>query len=96
MEKDLTHIFNRFTGMEIPVHEAYDGRTGKTLAVKVLSNHDPVVEGMEKAARDNGLSLRVCFTGKAYPADHEPDRVNVHVDKMPDGAWRVSNRFDLG
>lgn len=24
------------------------------------------------------------------------DRVNAHIEKAPDGKWRVSNRFDIG
>lgn len=28
--------------------------------------------------------------------DYRTDRVNTHIEKAPDGKWRVGPRFDIG
>lgn len=96
MKKDLTSIFGKFAGSEIPVREGYDETTGKTLFVEVLNSPEPVFEEMKRAASVNGFSLRIIFPGSRITKDRKPNRVNARVEKDAAGIWRVSDNFYLG
>jgi len=96
----IAHLFNKFAGKEVAVTETQQsiniGGTVHTFNEVSLAPNDPVVKAMQKTAEDNGLHLRLWLPGSMGTCDYRTDRVNAHVDKGPDGKWRVGNRFDLG
>ena len=97
--KDISLIFGQFAGREVPVKE--ETRTKNLIdppyTVARFSNpDDAVLREMEKAAADNGLEVRFLLPGMQGIQDARPDRVSAHVEKAPDGKWRVSNRFEIG
>jgi hypothetical protein len=77
MEKDITSLFNKFAGKELRHPNTYD--------------IDPVQEEMAKIAKDNGLRLRVWFPGSIGTCDYDLSRVNVHVNRDPDGKYRIKS-----
>jgi hypothetical protein len=95
MKKDLTAIFGKFAGREIPVREGFDSATGMTLFVEALNSPEPVFEEMKQAARSNGLVLRVIFPSARITKDARCNRANAHIEK-DGGTWRVSDNFYLG
>ncbi|MEZ0223500.1 MAG: hypothetical protein ACAH83_03020 [Alphaproteobacteria bacterium] len=96
MKKDLTALFGKFAGREIPVREGYDETTGKTLFVEALNRPEPVFEEMKQEAKSNGLILRVIFPGARITKDALRNRVNARIEKDAGGKWRVSKDFYLG
>lgn len=99
--KDLSAIFGKFAGREVPAVETlheFPGRLGpiKLRSVKLVDGNDPILKGMEDAAAANGLRLRVWWPDSVGTADWDPARVNVYIIKAIDGKWRVSPEFKLG
>jgi len=83
MAQDLTKLFNKFAGKEIPVSFASNRR-------------DPTLEEMENLAKANGLILRVWFPDTLGTMDLRNDRINAYVNKEADGKYRVGNNFKIG
>ena len=106
MANSIAHIFNQFAGKEVGVVETQQTFTfpahGKTPAETFVidevspKENDPILQQMEKAAKDKGFRLRVWFPGSVGTMDYDTRRVNAHVQKDPDGKYRVSPNFDLG
>ena len=102
MKKNITQLFNKFAGREVPMKEELVTWTGKNLGtvtftdVSLADENDPTIREMEKLAKKNGVTLRIEWTGKMSLIDHKDDRVNVFIEKAPDGKWRISNRFEIG
>jgi hypothetical protein len=95
--KDLHAIFNKFAGKEVPMQEEKFTIRGKTYTqVKPADDKDPVINDMNAAASANGLKLRLWWPGMAGTMDFRTDRVNAHIEKAPDGKWRVSRDFHIG
>jgi hypothetical protein len=96
-KRDVTHLFNKFAGREVPMKEEPFTVRGRTYTqVKPVNSPDPVIDEMRDEAQKNGLKLRVWWPGVAGTCDFRMDRVNAHIEQAPDGKWRVSNKFDLG
>ncbi len=96
-KRDVSDLFNKFAGREVPMKEEPFTIRGKTYTqVRLANDKDPTVEEMRDEAKSHGLSLRVWWPGTAGTADFRMDRVNAHIEKAADGKWRVTNRFDLG
>jgi hypothetical protein len=96
-KRDVSHIFNKFAGREVPMKEEPFVIRGKTYTqIRLADDKDPTVQEMRDAAKEAGLKLRLWWPGIAGTMDFRMDRVNAHIEKAPDGKWRVSNRFDLG
>lgn len=99
---DLSRVFGRFSGREVPMTEEKEvlklrnGIERTYTYVHPANDKDPVLEDMHNQARKHGLTLRVWWKGVAGTMDYRTDRVNAHIEKSPDGKWRVSNRFNLG
>lgn len=94
---DVSRIFNKFAGREVPLEEKVVRVAGYTFTEYDLKNNpDPVIEEMEQTAAKNGLSLRVWWPGVGGTCDYDTTRVNAHIEKSPDGKWRVSPNFGLG
>jgi hypothetical protein len=94
---DVSDIFNKFAGREVPMKEEPFVIRGKTYTqVRLADENDPTVKELHDDAKAKGLSLRLWWPGMAGTADFRMDRVNAHIEKATDGKWRISNRFDLG
>ena len=97
MSKDITQLFNKFVGREVPVRELSNSETGTVVYVEALNAPDPVIKEMEQLAKDNALSLRVWFpAGSRGTMDARRDRMNAHVEKAADGKYRVTDKFHIG
>lgn len=101
MNHDVTHIFNKFAGVEIAVKEekkemTIGGKKYEFVEADFENPNDPVLLGMEETAKKNNLSLRVWLPGTFGTMDYRLDRANVNVAKDPDGKWRVGKQFTLG
>ncbi|MEZ0223981.1 MAG: hypothetical protein ACAH83_05465 [Alphaproteobacteria bacterium] len=96
-KRDVSHLFNKFAGREVPMKEEPFVIRGKTYTqVTLADDNDPTVQEIEQEAKKNGLQLRLWWPGVAGTADYRMDRVNAHIEKSTDGKYRISSRFDLG
>ena len=101
MRGDVTKIFNKFAGREVPMNEENkEMRIGcvikKFTVVSPTNPDEPVFREMTDEAKKHGLSLRVLWPGKGYTDDYVRTRVNAHVEKGKDGKWHVAKKFDIG
>jgi hypothetical protein len=85
MAQNLTEIFNRFVGREVSV-DKYGSPDVKK---------DQNLIEMEKVAQDNGVTLRYSFPGAFLTGDYRPNRVNVYLQRQPNGKLRIGS-LDLG
>lgn len=96
-KRDVSDIFNKFAGREVPMKEEPFVIRGKTYTqIRLADDNDPTVQEMRETAKKSGLKLRLWWPGIAGTMDFRMDRVNAHIEKAPDGKWRVGNRFNLG
>ena len=102
MPKDITEIFNRFAGREVPMveiqktHNSF-GETYTDTVLQLANPNDPTLQEMQKVAKDNGLTLRFFWPTHGRGIDDaKPDRVNVHIGKAADGKYRISKNFKVG
>lgn len=102
MKRDVSSIFGKFAGREVPMKEE---RRPELLAsleerfytvVSPVNPADPVLQEMRDEAKRNGLSLRLFWPGRGGTDDVRNDRVNASIEKGADGKWRVGPRFDIG
>ena len=98
---EVSALFNKFAGVEIAVKEEEKEITiGKDkypyTHVEFANPSDPVLVGMNETAKKNGLSLRIWLPNSMGTMDYRLDRVNVNVQKDPDGKWRIGKTFSLG
>jgi hypothetical protein len=97
INRDVSHLFNKFAGREVPMKEEPFTIRGRTYTqVKLADENDPTVQALRDEAKAHGLSMRVWWPGIAGTADFRMDRVNAHIEKGTDGKYRVGPRFDLG
>lgn len=91
-------VFARFAGREVPMKEELLTLPSGNKYPNILpvNSHDPVLEEMEKAAKEHGFQLRVWWQGRIGTMDFRSDRANAEIKKEPDGKWRVSSIFKLG
>ncbi|MDE1151443.1 MAG: hypothetical protein PW788_02805 [Micavibrio sp.] len=96
-QRDVSHIFNKFAGKEVPMkEEEFDFKGHKYTQVKLADENDATVKEMRDAAKDAGLRLRLWLPGTMGTMDFRMDRVNARIEKEADGKYRVSPRFNLG
>ena len=100
---DLSNIFGKFAGKEVPLKEEHweikigDGKEPiKGVDYKLANENDPVLKEMHKVAAENGLSLRVMWPGMMTTMDFRTDRANANIEKAADGKWRIANSFGIG
>ncbi|MEZ0223982.1 MAG: hypothetical protein ACAH83_05470 [Alphaproteobacteria bacterium] len=101
MRRDVSEMFNKFAGREVPMHEEQKTmRIGcvikKFTAVSLADPADPTLKEMSDEATKNGLKLRVLWPGKGSTDDYDRNRVNAHIEKGTDGKWHVGRKFDIG
>ena len=95
--RDVSPIFNKFAGREVPMNTRVVKVAGYTFnEIEPALNPDPVLTEMQDEARKHGLSLRVWWDGIAGTMDYRTNRVNAHIEQEADGKYRVSNRFNIG
>lgn len=96
-KRDVSHIFNKFAGREVPMKEEPVVIRGKTYhQTKLVDENDPTLKEMHDAAKKAGLRLRVWLPGTMGTMDYRTDRVNAHVTKEADGKYRVGKKFNIG
>jgi len=97
MRRDISHIFNKFTGREVPLKEE-PIKIGKETytQLKLANPNDPVLKEMQETAKAHGLKLRVFWPGVRGTADARIDRANTTLEKGADGKWRVGKNFRIG
>ena len=101
MRVDLSSVFGKFAGREVPMSEEQKTmRIGcvikKYSTVTLKDPDDPVLKEMTEEAGKHGLKLRALWPGKGYTDDYVRTRVNAHIEKSSDGKWRVGKKFDIG
>ena len=100
MAQDLTKLFNQFAGKEIPMVEKTrkigPNVKGVYLEVNLADPKYPVLQEMEKVAKDNGLQLRLLWQGVVGTMDLRNDRITAYIKKGTDGKYRVSDKFKIG
>lgn len=97
---DISSLFNKYAGKEVQVIEHHRSMMigGQKFDFDEVNpvKDEPTLAAMKKTAEENGLRLRVWFPGWAGTCDYDTKRVNVDVDKAPDGKWRVGSKFSFG
>ena len=83
MKHNITHLFNKFAGMELRNPD------------RLTTDIDPVAAEMAQLAKDNGFKLRIKFPGKMFTQDFRTDRVNAHVVKGAKGKF-IIQKFSIG
>jgi hypothetical protein len=101
MRVDLSKIFGKFAGREVPMNEKQEeyrvGRLTRTRIIATPAEEKPAVgEEMKAEAEKHGLKFRLLWPGRGYTDDYVRTRVNAHVEKGKDGKYRISNKFDIG
>jgi hypothetical protein len=103
LPSNLSNVFNRFVGMEVPVTEErvrFPSRGLQQPFIRTYAlgdvSHETVAE-LSEAARSVGKSLRFIFPHMESYELVDPDRLNVVVDKdSTDDVWRIQDQFTLG
>jgi hypothetical protein len=97
----ISALFNKFAGKEIDMIEnnrtVRIGGTDHTYTeVRLANENDPVIRDMHDTAQQAGLRLRLWQPGTAGTMDYRLDRVNAHIEKGPDGKYRIGKHFGIG
>lgn len=100
MQKDISHIFGRFVGREVPMTETSTrvrggGKPYNLDACRPASPDDPVLRELKAEADRFGLSLRIWLPGMVATMELNPDRLNVRIRKAADGKWRISDDISI-
>lgn len=100
MQKDISHIFGRFVGREVPMTETktrvrVGGKPYDLDACRPVSPDDPVLRELKAEADRFGLSLRIWLPGMVATMEINPDRLNVHIVKSTDGKWRIGDNISI-
>jgi len=83
--RDLTAIFGKFSGQPLKDPD------------RMATDMDGVLVAMEKAARKNGLELRVVFPDKPADFGHNPNRATVFAEQdAKTGKYTVGKKFTIG
>lgn len=82
--RDLTKIFGKFSGQPLKDPD------------RMATDMDGVLVAMEKAAKKNGLELRVIFPGKNADFGHNPKRATIFATQDDKGKFHVGNKFTIG
>lgn len=98
---NLTEIFGKFAGREVPLNETSQDieigdETFKIYELSLKDPNDPTLKEISDEAEKHGLSLRVFWPGMVGTADHNMRRLNVTIEQSNDDKWVVSNNFSLG
>jgi hypothetical protein len=102
MQRDVSHIFNKFAGREVAMTERTETIDFKSLGkqtftvIEPANKDEPLFKEMQDEAKKHGFSLRLFWPGMGGTADFRTDRVNAHIEKGTDGKWRVGKSFGIG
>lgn len=102
MQRDVSHIFNKFAGREVNMTERTEKIKFKHIGeqsftvVEPANKDEPLFKEMQDEASKHGLTLRLFWPGMAGTMDCRNDRVNAHIEKGTDGKWRVGRHFGIG
>lgn len=97
----LSSIFGQFVGKPITIkyQSTIINAGSQQMREKFLTladNNDPLLRAMEQVARSNGLSLRLLLPDQMSSAEFNPSRVNVPVEEVKKGVFRIGSDFTLG
>jgi hypothetical protein len=100
MQKDISHIFSRFVGREVPMTETKTpvrvGRKSYELKeCRPASPNDPVLAELKAEADRFGLTLRVWWPGMVATMEVNPNRLNIHIEQGRDGKWRIADNISI-
>ena len=100
MKKNITQLFNKFAGREVPMSEGTLTLRGGTVIpdVRLADSNDSTIKEMEKVAHDNGLMIAFYWAGcPGLPSFSFPPEkyVIANIEKESDGKWRVSKKLAL-
>lgn len=99
---DLTAIFGKFAGREVPlIEKPYKIKTRYFGIIEgtntfLADENDKTLQEMRDEARKHGLTLRVFWPGVTGTMEYKRSRVNAHLEQGDDGKWRVGSRFNIG
>ena len=102
MQRDVSHIFNKFAGREVDMTERTETVKFKHIGeqtftvIEPANKDEPLFKEMQDEAKKNGLSLRLFWPGMMGTMDYRTDRVNANIEKSSDGKWRVGKHFSIG
>lgn len=94
---NLTELFARFIGREMPIAEREFVYTNKRLGdVKGISLYlanpnDSTLAAIKEVASQNGLVARLSLPGDISGAQYKANQVKACVRKSDDGLWRVTD-----
>lgn len=83
--------FDSFIGQPVLVREGTFERKGVKYPTFSEDPDDPTLAALRGACEAIGLSLRVWLPGMVGTCDYDLRRLNVHVEKGVDGAWRLAS-----
>lgn len=93
---DLKKTFAKYAGREVDATETvHQTKWGDFTSVH-LNQADPVLTSLFQEAAQAGLEVRLWTPGTAGTCDHVVTRLNVYVEKEPDGKYRITDNFHLG
>ncbi|MEZ0224776.1 MAG: hypothetical protein ACAH83_09505 [Alphaproteobacteria bacterium] len=100
MQKDISHIFGRFAGREVPMTETKSrvrvgGKTHELTECRPTSQDASVLQELRQEANRFGLSLRIWWPGMAATMEINPNRLNVYIRKDAEGKWRIGDDISI-
>lgn len=100
MQKDLSHIFGRFIGSEVPMTETKNRvkvghKSFELTECRPTSPDDQVLAELRREADRFGLTLRIWWPGMVATMEINPNRLNVHIEKAADGKWRIADNISI-
>ncbi len=98
---DIRPLFNKFAGREIEMIETartvrIGGKDQIRTEARLADPQNPLIADMHDTATNAGFRLRLWFPGSIGTRDVRADRINAHIEKSPDGKYRVAARFHIG
>ncbi|MEZ0261334.1 MAG: hypothetical protein ACAH80_10015 [Alphaproteobacteria bacterium] len=101
-KKNYQDIFKAFAGKEVTVTEWQDYPVGgprphEKVTYRNLDEDDSTVQAFKKAAAAEGLVLKLWLPNTEgalmIREDGKPHYLVGHIDKAPDGKWRIKPGF---
>lgn len=100
MQPDLSAIFGKYAGLEVPMKEEprqyrIGGEVVTHTEISFADPDHPVLAALCEDAERLGLQLRIWHPGLAGTMEINPARLNVHIGKSADGTWRIEDNMSM-